>query len=224
MQNQVGEYLFLRGCYTPATIAAILGISRTKVLQVLEDLPMPPILNRLSNRDRISWFESNLYMQNQLLKDTDTMSMYHGIEIRVPFLDHRMISNTLKIDPAVRFNTKLQKKLLIDAFADILPSEIWNRSKMGFTFPLQVWMKDAGIITNESLYPGTASKKLIKSFKKGKLHWSAAFALYLVHNPAASTPAQEVEQPIARNQPLKDLLWEPFYMMKTGKSLNYSLN
>lgn len=223
MTNPIGEYLFMRGCYTPGTIAAILGLSRAKVLEVLESFPMPPVLNTLKDGNRVSWLESNLYMQNQLLKDTDTMSMCHGIEIRVPYLDHQMIRNMLRIDPAVKFNNKLQKKLLIDAFRDMLPVEIWDRSKMGFTVPLQEWMKDAGVISNESLYPGIASKKLIKAFKKGKLHWSAAFALYLVHN-SASTPMQEAEQRIVRNQTLKDLFWEPFHMIKSRKSFNYSLN
>ncbi len=223
MKNPIGEYLFMRGCYTPGTIARILGLSRERVLGVLERFPTPPALNDLKGGNRISWFESNLYMQNQLLKDTDTMSMCHGIEIRVPFLDHQMIRTMLKIDPAVKFNNKLPKKLLIEAFADILPKVIWNRSKMGFTVPLQEWMKEAGVISNENLYPGSTSKKLIKAFKKGKLHWSAAFALYLVHNSAA-TPVQETEQRIVRNQSLKDLFWEPFQMIKTRRSFNYSLN
>lgn len=223
LKNPIGEYLFLRGCYTPGTISAILGISKEKVLEVLEAFPVSAALSGLKDENRICWFESNLYMQNQLLKDVDAMSMCHGVEIRVPFLDHRMILNTLKIDRAVRFDRKHQKKLLTDAFADLLPQEIRDRGKMGFSLPFQEWMKESGVICNEENYPHMASRKLIRAFNEGKLHWSAAFALYLVHR-SSFTPIQKVTKPAVSNHHLRDLLWEPFNLIKTEKLYNYSLN
>jgi len=69
---------------------------------------------------------------------------------------------------------------LIDSFTDILPEQIWNRTKMGFTFPLQDWMRENQEITNDSLYRGRKSKNIIKAFKNNNVHWSKAFALFQI--------------------------------------------
>jgi asparagine synthase (glutamine-hydrolysing) len=51
---------------------------------------------------------------------------------------------------------------------------------MGFTFPLQDWMKENKEITDESLYRRSKSKSIIKSFKSNSVHWSKAFALFQI--------------------------------------------
>jgi asparagine synthase (glutamine-hydrolysing) len=113
-----------------------------------------------------------------LLRDTDVMSMSHGLEVRVPFLDEDFQEITNSIAPALRFNKYQPKKILIDAFKDILPQSVWNRPKMGFSFPLQQWMKVYTDIGNEDFYRDKKTKTLIKGFKNNTMHWSKAFALY----------------------------------------------
>src|SRR6202012_3733881 len=100
---------------------------------------MPYISNY--NEEDASWFETNLYMQNQLLRDTDVMGMSHALEVQVPFLDEDFKRTAESIAPEIRFDSHQPKKVLIDSFTNILPREIWDRSKMGFTFPLQQWMR-----------------------------------------------------------------------------------
>ncbi|RZK51264.1 MAG: asparagine synthase (glutamine-hydrolyzing) [Pedobacter sp.] len=180
-KNPIGEYLFLRGFFIPSTIAKILGRPQKEVDNLLENVPFDNEANDLEGEERASWLETNLFMQNQLLKDTDVMSMAHGIEVRVPFLAQDFLNTTKSINNAERF-TKRPKGALIKAFANILPEEIWNRPKMGFTFPLQQWFLKHGKITDESLYSNSESLRLIRSFKKGKLHWSKAYALYQVRS------------------------------------------
>jgi asparagine synthase (glutamine-hydrolysing) len=121
-------------------------------------------------------------MQNQLLKDTDYMSMSHGIEVRVPFLDQDLIGMALKIHPSVKFSRGQQKILLIEAFKDVLPEQVWNRKKMGFSFPFQEWMSRFDRISNPEGYKNKTTKKLMKDFHQGNLHWSSAFALYHINN------------------------------------------
>lgn len=223
LKNPIGEYLFLRGFYTPDIIAKILGINVKEVLEVLESCPIDPELNQLHQKNRISWLETNCYMQNQLLKDSDYMSMSHGIEIRVPFLDHQLVKTVLSIDPKIKFSKSQKKKILIDAFAELLPVEIWDRKKMGFTFPFQKWLRSFDKLANEDHYSDTKSKQLIASFKKGKLHWSAAFALYLIQN--SKTPATEKSATIMTVEPLrlKNIL-AGMKRVKNQASLHYSLN
>ena len=84
------------------------------------------------------------------------------------------------ISPGIRFNANQPKKLLIDSFDGLLPESIWNRPKMGFTFPLQEWMSEHAEISNVNLYKGKLAQDIVKKFKKGQLHWSKVFALYQI--------------------------------------------
>jgi asparagine synthase (glutamine-hydrolysing) len=177
--NHIADYLFLRGLYTPGDIARILDTDEKQVNDILftsySNMDLGPY-----NKLHAAWFETNMYMQNQLLRDTDVMSMSHGLEVRVPFLDEDFRQFVNSIDPAIRFNSGRPKKLLIDSFKSILPKNVWNRPKMGFSFPLQEWMRQNNKIANEELYKGAMAKTLIKKFKEGEIHWSRAFALYQI--------------------------------------------
>lgn len=179
VDHPVADYLFLRGLFAPADIAEVLNCDVKQVYDILFSAPDSPNPG-LSDEEKAAWFETNFYMQNQLLRDTDAMSMSHGLEVRVPFLDEDFMQVVNSIAPAIRFDKHQPKKLLIDTFKNILPSTIWNRPKMGFSFPLQQWMRDNKEISNESLYSGKKAQNIIKKFKANKVHWSKAFALYQV--------------------------------------------
>lgn len=90
---------------------------------------------------RVSAAEMAGYMQNVLLRDTDQMSMAHALEVRVPFLDFELVEYVLALPD--RFKDPVTpKKLLVDSLGELLPAEIVNRPKMGFTFPWKHWMKN----------------------------------------------------------------------------------
>jgi asparagine synthase (glutamine-hydrolysing) len=179
-QSPVGEYLCLRGLYTPDIIAKLLDIDIKTVIDCLQDIPLNNSISYLNDEERASWFEINMYMQNQLLKDTDFMSMSHGVEVRVPFLDINFVNLVSSIHPKIRFGEFQKKRLLIEAYKDKLPEQIWNRSKMGFTFPFREWMKKSKEISSPDLYQNKTAKKLITAFNDNDLHWSSAFALYKI--------------------------------------------
>ncbi len=90
---------------------------------------------------KVSYMEINTYMQNILLRDTDQMSMANSLEVRVPFLDHELVEYVYGVADEHKFPYS-PKKLLIDSLNDLLPKEIVNRPKMGFTFPWEHWMKN----------------------------------------------------------------------------------
>jgi len=177
--HPIADYLFLRGLYSPADISGILDADITQVEDVLFANRKLPYVRNYDELDA-AWFEVNLYMQNQLLRDTDVMGMSHGLEVRVPFLDEDFVRLTDNIAPGIRFDKSRPKKLLIDSFADILPEPIWNRSKMGFSFPLQDWMRKNHEIANDNLYKGSKSKSIVRAFKNNTVHWSKAFALFQI--------------------------------------------
>jgi asparagine synthase (glutamine-hydrolysing) len=176
--HPLGEYLFLRGMFVPSQIARILNISESEVTRTLFD-QSSGIEDAVKDDElKAAWFEKNLYMQNQLLRDTDAMSMQHGLEVRVPFLDEDFLHTVERISPALKFTGAIPKQLLIDSFHDILPEGIWNRKKMGFSFPLQQWMADYGDLSNPNNYHGKETQHIIKNFKNNREHWSKAYALY----------------------------------------------
>lgn len=94
-----------------------------------------PLLNRVSAA------EIESYMQHVLLRDSDQMSMAHSLEIRVPFLDHQVVELATHLSSDLK-NPTSPKKFLTETFADIIPEEVVNRKKMGFTLPWSVWMKN----------------------------------------------------------------------------------
>ncbi|HWY10410.1 MAG TPA: asparagine synthase (glutamine-hydrolyzing) [Bacteroidia bacterium] len=89
----------------------------------------------------VSSLEINTYMQNILLRDTDQMSMAVALEVRVPFLDYKLLEFVLGVKDEFKYPST-PKKLLIDSLEGLLPNEIVNRPKMGFTLPWKDWMKN----------------------------------------------------------------------------------
>jgi len=90
---------------------------------------------------RVSLFEIQTYMQNILLRDADQMSMAVALEVRVPFLDYKLVEFALSIKDEYKY-PHTQKKLLVDALGDLLPDNIVNRPKMGFVLPWKEWLKN----------------------------------------------------------------------------------
>ncbi len=95
---------------------------------------------RMPTLSKVSVLEMSTYMQNVLLRDADQMSMAHALEIRVPFLDHRLIEFVLGVSDKHKF-PHTPKELLTESVGDLIPREIIDRPKMGFTFPWAVWMR-----------------------------------------------------------------------------------
>jgi asparagine synthase (glutamine-hydrolysing) len=89
----------------------------------------------------VSCFELRSYMLNTLLRDADTMSMAHSLELRVPLLDHPIVEFVSAQAAAVKERHGAYKPLLVDALGDLLPREVSERPKRGFTFPWEQWMR-----------------------------------------------------------------------------------
>ncbi|HKS08733.1 MAG TPA: asparagine synthase (glutamine-hydrolyzing) [Pyrinomonadaceae bacterium] len=94
--------------------------------------------------NRISQLELQGYMANTLLRDTDVMSMAHSLEVRVPFVDAKVVDYALALPGEWKLDQRqsgVPKPLLADALADLLPRDFLARKKMGFTLPFEKWMQ-----------------------------------------------------------------------------------
>ncbi len=174
------EYLFYRGLFTPKDIATILELDEKKVLAELNTYQFQEDLTSITKQNRAAYYDTSIYMQNQLLKDSDTQSMWHSLELRVPFLDRDLMDYVNNLEESVKYpkgNTK-PKALLVDAFIDELPEAIWNRPKKGFTFPFENWFSGMKVFENKNLMPTWVNQK----FKQGKLSWSRLWAVAVINN------------------------------------------
>jgi asparagine synthase (glutamine-hydrolysing) len=167
LKNMMGDYLLQRGVFVPKQIAAILDCSEKEIDTFIQQINVPLFIKKIHPLEKVSYYETNWYMQNQLLKDTDFMSMWHGVEVRVPFLDKELMQLIYSIHPSVRFSIYQSKHLLIKAFKNELPEPIWNRPKQGFTFPFEKWMKHLQV--NK---PNNISVQFQEDLRNNKIHWS----------------------------------------------------
>ncbi|MEQ8625775.1 MAG: asparagine synthase (glutamine-hydrolyzing) [Vicingaceae bacterium] len=98
-------------------------------------------LTELPLQSRISVLEFSTYMQHVLLRDADQMSMAHALEVRLPFLDHELVSYLLNVPDKHKLGA-YPKALLVDSLGDLLPKEVYERKKMGFVMPWEEWIKN----------------------------------------------------------------------------------
>ncbi|MFM6926803.1 MAG: asparagine synthase (glutamine-hydrolyzing) [Ferruginibacter sp.] len=176
-----GLYLFLRGQFVPATIARQLDATEKEIWDILSDQPELDTIDSLGKSNQAGWIESNLYMQNQLLRDSDVMSMAHGIEIRVPFLDRDFVNLVQNIRSDIKYSGAYPKQLLIDSFKKELPPPVWNRPKMGFSFPFTEWMQHNEFVRDAMQRSGEAGRASFKKFSDGEMHWSQLMSLLLLN-------------------------------------------
>lgn len=96
---------------------------------------------RLDAFNQVSLFEMNGYLRHMLLRDADVFSMAHGLELRVPLLDHRLVEQVAGLPGECKQSERPAKRLLIDAVGPRLPAEVPTRPKRGFTFPWDAWLR-----------------------------------------------------------------------------------
>lgn len=95
--------------------------------------------DHLTPEDQVSILEITGYMRNQLLRESDVMSMNWGLELRVPLVDKVLIEAVTPIPSHIRLQAG--KKLLVDGVGQ-LPDWVVNRPKKGFYFPFESWIND----------------------------------------------------------------------------------
>jgi len=142
-------YWTMRGIFTPREADALVSYYAGKSFNPL-DADNNPFLkgghSGIRGLDRVSYLEATRYMQNQLLRDSDVMSMAHGLELRVPFVDREFVA-AIRAIPAV---TRLAKgKALLQEAIPEIPAWVSEGPKRGFSFPFEKWL--SGRWTGQSL-------------------------------------------------------------------------
>ncbi len=130
-------YSLSRQLFAPEMVSSMMPeVTESSESSIVESVKLDNMFNS------ISMMEMRGYMANTLLRDGDVMSMAHGLEVRVPFLDHRLVETVMALPEEEKVHDTLPKPALLQAVQDEMPREIYDRKKMGFTFPWETWLRD----------------------------------------------------------------------------------
>jgi asparagine synthase (glutamine-hydrolysing) len=172
-EKDLAYYLPKRALFSPIEIAEILSIDKSRIYTLI--VKLYKIYNSSSIKDiedKISFYELNMYMKNQLLRDTDVFGMAHSLEIRVPFLDNELVDYILRVEPKEKFGI-YNKQILSDISKDILPQEIFDRPKMGFALPFENWFR-------KNIDRFDINKEIKEKFKNKQITWSRFWSILVL--------------------------------------------
>jgi asparagine synthase (glutamine-hydrolysing) len=100
--------------------------------------------NVLDTKDSLSralYCDIKTYLPDDILAVTDRMSMHHSLEVRVPFVDHKLLEFCATIPPEMKMKWFRKKYLLKKAVKGLLPKEVIHHRKQGFVGPMAQWLK-----------------------------------------------------------------------------------
>ena len=109
--------------------------------------PQDPYAGLLANcdaehlLDRIMYFDLKTSLPEQLLLLTDKMSMACSLEVRVPYLDYRVVEFAARIPVDLKVRGRQQRYIQKRSFQNRLPDEVLNRRKRGFGAPVGAWLR-----------------------------------------------------------------------------------
>ncbi len=121
----------------------------------------------------------NLVLPGDMLTKVDLMSMANSLEVRVPFLDHRVVDFAFNLPIESKINASDRKRIIKETFSSYVPKGLFNRKKHGFEVPLLGWLRNElnSLIENDLLKPnfieeqGIFNPSQIEALKK-QLHSS----------------------------------------------------
>lgn len=132
----------------------------------------------------VARMETGGYLQGQLLRDIDAVSMAHALEVRVPFVDHRLAA---AVWPALgHYPALLEGKRLLHDSLPTMPDGMVGRPKRGFTLPFDTWMRGGlretalrGIESAVALgwVNARGAAAVWGDWERGRAHWSRAWGL-----------------------------------------------
>ncbi len=97
----------------------------------------------LSDDDRMLYLDTAMYLPDDILTKVDRMSMAHGLEARVPLLDHRLVEFAATVPFSLKYAQGVSKRVMKHALRELLPPELLVQRKQGFAIPIHRWFREA---------------------------------------------------------------------------------
>ncbi len=159
---------------------------RNRLLKVAKDAADPTVIckkyyDEVKDYDTVTkmqYLDLHMWLVGDILLKADKTSMANSLELRVPFLDKKVLELAERIPMKHRVNTKTTKLALRLAAEKTIPERTAKKDKLGFPVPIRVWLKEDGYynIVKEAFLGETAKKyfntkeliKLLDRHKAGK--------------------------------------------------------
>ena len=148
------EYMlkrFLEGCRMPPERSHVYwnGTFSDAQKDALVNRKLPPALDHVLSELAVAgdhlgawlWFDQKYYLPDDILAKVDRISMAHSIEVRPPFLDHRIAEFVATIPSNLKVDGANQKVLLRALMKDRLPAGTLRHKKVGFDIPAHEWLR-----------------------------------------------------------------------------------
>lgn len=119
--------------------------------------------DELSEEERMLQFDLCSWLPENTLMKSDKMTMQHSLEMRLPYLDHKLVELGLSLPFHYKVRSTESKAVLRRALEGYLPKEIVTQRKNGFPVPLTAWLREELDleIKNVLLDPGSRIKEFL---------------------------------------------------------------
>ncbi len=191
---------FLEGCTMSPERAHVFwnGTFSDKEKQALLKTELPHALDQILSELRAKftsatdplapflWFDQKYYLPGDILTKVDRMSMAHSVEVRPPFLDHRIVEFAATLPASLKIQGSRQKFVLKELMKNKLPPAVLQRKKVGFDIPAHEWLRGPlrDLLTdtlNSGLadHPGLFEPKAVQSLLQAHMDRRANLGYHL---------------------------------------------
>jgi asparagine synthase (glutamine-hydrolysing) len=190
---------FVEGCLLPPEQAHVYwnGTFSAAQKSALLRSPLPGSLDRILGELREAavfgddlaaelWFDQKYFLPDDILSKVDRMSMAHAIEVRPPFLDHRIVEFAAALPASFKIQGSRQKVVLRELMRDKLPESVLRKKKTGLDIPSHEWMRGPlrslmldAIATGVSEHAGLFQKNAIDAWVHDHLERRANLGYHL---------------------------------------------
>jgi asparagine synthase (glutamine-hydrolysing) len=134
------SHVYWNGTFAEQDLATVVSTPLPKSLEKIlgQMANLPPVADDLAP---FLWLDQKYYLVDDILVKSDRMSMAHSVEVRPPFLDHRIVEFAATLPANLKIRGSRQKIILKELMKDKLPSAIVNRGKIGFDIPAHEWFR-----------------------------------------------------------------------------------
>ncbi len=141
--------------------------------------------------DQVSYADLHTFLPFNLLEYGDRMSMAHGLEVRLPFTDHKLVEFALRLPAQFKLRGSESKHILRRAVRGLLPAEILERPKLGLNPPLGIWLQNdlaprveemlgEAAVRRRGWFHPAAVRRIVESYRSGRRDYSLQIWALLV--------------------------------------------
>lgn len=167
-------HLFWNGTFSQAQKRAIASLPReTDPGSLMNTLPTEAF--GCGSVNRFLWLDQRYYLADDILNKCDRMSMAHSLEVRPPFLDHRIVEFAASLPEEFKIQGKTLKYILRDLMRGKLPGIVLTRPKEGFDIPAHRWFRGP----LKALFEENVSRQAVEA--TGVFNWDAVSRINAEH-------------------------------------------